>query len=89
MRIINHYGTYVDNQHKKKDNETLYQRSVFKIDNSVSKQNINLEKEPLKQSSSTISFGGSFFKDFKKMVKFLSGFNDEIADYKSGIVSNH
>ncbi len=79
---INHYGTYVDNQHKKKDNETLYQRSVFKIDNSVSKQNINLEKEPLKQSSSTISFGGSFFKDFKKMVKFLSGFNDEIADYK-------
>lgn len=77
---INHYGTYVENQHKKKDNEKLYRRSVFKIDNTVPKKDI--EKEPLKQSSSSISFGGSFFKDFKKMVKFLSGYNDEISDYK-------
>lgn len=77
---INHYGTYVENQHKKKDNEKLYRRSVFKIDNTVPKKDI--EKEPLKQSSPSISFGGSFFKDFKKMVKFLSGYNDEISDYK-------
>lgn len=78
---INHYGTYVENQHKKKDNEKLYRRSVFKIDSSVPLKNINIKKEPLKPSSS-ISFGGSFFDDFKKMVKFFSGYNDEIADYK-------
>ena len=41
---INHYGTYVENQHKKKDNEKLYRRSVFKIDNTVPKKDI--EKEP-------------------------------------------
>ena len=77
---ISHYGAcIVEQQYSGRDNEKLKWRSVSKIDNLALKKDI--KKEPLKQSSSTISFGGSFFKDFKKMVKFLSGYNDEISDY--------
>ena len=76
---ISHYGTYVEKHYSGKDNEKLKWRSVSKIDNLALKKDI--KKEPLKQSSSSISFGGSFFNDFKKMVKFFSGFNDEISDY--------
>ena len=77
---ISYYEAGVEKNRKIIRNEKIKWRSVSKIDNLVIKKDI--KKEPLKQSSSSISFGGSFFDDFKKMVKFLSGYNDEISDYK-------
>ncbi len=77
---LSYYEAGVEKNRKIIRNEKIKWRSVSKIDNLVIKKDI--KKEPLKQSSSSISFGGSFFDDFKKMVKFLSGYNDEISDYK-------
>ncbi len=78
---ISHKETLIERSTTRISGEKPKWRSASEIDgNFINKD--NTKKEPLKQSSSSISFGGSFLKDFKKIVKFISGYNDEISDYK-------
>ena len=78
---ISHKETLIERSTTRISGEKPKWRSASEIDgNFINKE--NTKKEPLKQSSSSISFGGSFLKDFKKIVKFISGYNDEISDYK-------
>ena len=77
---LSYYETGVGKNPRIIKNEKIKWRSVSKTDNLFNKTEI--KKEPQKQTTSSISFGGSFSKGFKKMVKFLSGYNDEIGDYK-------